>query len=241
LGLSPNTTFEVTINGNTTNASSTKGGVLTFVDGGSGSRQISIGGGIVPPDPTFEDVPFSHPYHDYIEAIYQAGYVAGCSAEPLKYCPEGTMNRGESAVFVERGIHGAGYLPPQPSEPVFADVPLWEWFAKWANGLWVDGFTAGCGTNPLIYCPLQPHSKAEGAVFFLRMMHGSDYQPPAPSGIFVDVDVGMWYAKWVEAAWDAGIAEPCLTAPELRYCPDDPLTRALGAYMMAKAKGLAIP
>jgi hypothetical protein len=58
-----------------------------------------------------------------------------------------------------------------------SDVPLWEWFAKWANGLWEDGYTAGCGTNPLMCCPQQEHTRVEGTVFFLRMMHGADYGP----------------------------------------------------------------
>jgi hypothetical protein len=132
---------------------------------------------------TFLDVPFSHWAHDYIETLYQSGYVSGCSNDPLLYCPEATMTRAESAVFVERGIHGAGFLPSHS-----------EWFAKWATGLWDDGFTAGCGTDPLIYCPLQGHTRAEGSVFFLRMMHGSDYVPPDPGGIFADVSSEMWYA-----------------------------------------------
>ena len=101
------------------------------------------------PTPTFVDVPLDHWAYDYIEILYQQGYVAGCSSDPLMYCPEGTMTRGESAVFVERGIHGAGYTAPTPSAQIFDDVPLNEWFAKWAVGLWEDGYTAGCGTNPL--------------------------------------------------------------------------------------------
>ncbi|NIM96186.1 MAG: hypothetical protein GTO18_21010 [Anaerolineales bacterium] len=192
------------------------------------------------PNSTFVDVPQSHWAYDYIEALSSAGYIAGCNTNPPEYCPEKTMNRAESAVFVERGFHGAGYLPQQPNGTLFDDVSLGEWYAKWANGLWEDGYTAGCGTNPLIYCPLQPHARAEGAVFFLRMMYGADYQPPAPTGVFADVGLEWWYAKWVEAAWAAGIAEPCATSPDLRYCPDEPLTRAVGAYMMVKAKGLSI-
>jgi hypothetical protein len=65
----------------------------------------------VPPAVTFADVPADHWAYQYIEALYREGYIAGCSAEPLLYCPQATMTRAESAVFVERGIHGAGYLP----------------------------------------------------------------------------------------------------------------------------------
>lgn len=192
-------------------------------------------------DATFTDVPFDHPYHDHIEALYQEGYVAGCNADPLLYCPDQIMNRAESAVFVERGVHGAETLPDQPTERVFADVPLYEWFAKWSMALWDDGYTEGCGTDPLIYCPLQEHTRTEGCVFFLRMLHGVDYVPPDPQGIFTDVSLDWWGAKWIEAAYNAGIITACETDPELKFCPDDGLTRGLAAYMMVQAKDVPLP
>jgi hypothetical protein len=83
------------------------------------------------------------------------------------------MNRAESAVFIERGIHNSNYTPSQPANQEFDDVSLSEWYAKWADGLWDDGFTAGCGTDPLVYCPMQEHSRTEGTVFFLRMLNGA--------------------------------------------------------------------
>jgi hypothetical protein len=191
--------------------------------------------------PTFVDVPSNHWAHDYIELLYQDGYIAGCSTSPLMYCPDKVMTRAESAVFVERGIHGADFLPGDPSSQVFGDVPLWEWFAKWASGLWQDGYTSGCGTDPLVYCPLQEHTRAEGTVFFLRMLYGNEYQPPDPSGLFTDVPVNSWSAKWVEAAFSAGLIPACETSPELIFCPEDPLDRAMAAYMMVQAKGLNVP
>jgi hypothetical protein len=191
--------------------------------------------------PTFVDVPFDHWAHETIELLYQEGYVAGCSLDPLMYCPDITMTRAESAVFVERGIHGADYLPDQPTENIFADIPIGEWYAKWTIALWEDGYTAGCGTDPLVYCPLQGHTRAEGSVFFLRMMNGADYVPPEPAGLFADVPIEAWYADWAEAAYDAGIIPACETEPDLLFCPDDPLDRATAAYMMVQAKGLKIP
>lgn len=192
-------------------------------------------------DHTFNDVPVDHWAYEYIEILYQNGYIAGCSSDPPLYCPEDTMTRAESAVFVERGIHSADFLPKDPTEQIFADVPLNEWFSKWSAGLWHDGFTAGCGVNPIIYCPLQEHTIAEGSVFYLRMLHGQSFNPPNPTGIFIDVPINEWYAGWIEAAYTAEILLPCETEPELRACPQDPLTRAMGAYMMVNAKGLSMP
>jgi hypothetical protein len=151
------------------------------------------------------------------------------------------MNRAESAVFIVRGVHGADFLPPDPTELIFDDVPLIEWYAKWSTQLLRDGYTAGCGTNPLIYCPLQEHTIAEGSVFYLRMLHGTAYEPEPSTGIFVDVPVEAWYARWMEQAYQEGILLPCQTEPELRACPLDGLDRAMGAYMMVQAKGLQVP
>lgn len=190
--------------------------------------------------PTFQDVPADHWAYFYIEALYQAGYIAGCSTNPLLYCPDEAMTRGESAVFVERGIHGEGYLPENPASQVFGDVPLNEWFAKWAHGMWVDGYTVGCGTNPLVYCPLEPHTREEGTVFFLRMLYGTEYVPPDPTGIFVDVALEKWGAKWIEAAYFAGLIPACESSPDLKFCPTDPLDRAMAAYMIVQAKGLQL-
>ena len=193
------------------------------------------------PDPTFADVPVDHWAHHEIELLYEQGYIAGCRTDPLLYCPDAAMSRAESAVFVERGVHGAGYLAPDPLTKVFDDVALSEWFAKWAVGLWEDGYTAGCGTDPLIYCPVQEHTRTEGTVFFLRMLHGPSYVPPDPTGLFADVNAGYWGAKWIEAAYNARLIPACENSPDLLFCPDDPLDRAMAAYMMVQAKGLDVP
>jgi hypothetical protein len=186
----------------------------------------------------FGDVPYDHWAYDYIVALFNAGYISGCSEEPHLYCPADSMTRGEGAVFVERGIHYAGYMPADPTEQIFADVPLYMWYAKWASALWDDGYTAGCGTDPLIYCPELYHTRAEGCVFYLRMLHGYDYLPPDPTEqIFADVALDSWYAKWVYDAYDAELILPCQTEPELLFCPDDDLIRDMAAYMMVQAKG----
>jgi hypothetical protein len=93
----------------------------------------------------------------------------------------------------------------------------------------------------LVYCPLQEHTRTEGTVFFLRMLNGAGYVPPDPTGIFADVPVDYWGAKWIEAAYNAGLITACETSPQLKFCPDDSLDRAMAAYMMVQAKGLNIP
>ena len=117
-------------------------------------------------------------------------------------------------VFVDRGENGADFQPTDPAVPPFADVPLSEWFAKWINELKESGFTSGCGTNDQgedIFCPFDIHTRAEAAVFFYRMVNGSEVVPPSPdpnrSFKYDDVatDDSFWYNKWIYAAYDEGI------------------------------------
>ncbi len=132
------------------------------------------------------------------------------------------------------------HTPANPSIQIFDDVTRESWAAKWATALWDLQYTAGCSTDPILYCPDRGHTRAEGAVFYLRMMNGPDYQPPQPHGIFSDVPVSMWYARWIEQASAAGIYPGCATQPQLSACPDEPLTRAMAAYMMVQAKGIPL-
>jgi len=171
-------------------------------------------------------------------AIYDAGFVVGCSLDPPLYCPDSILNRAESAVFVLRGAYGAIPDPPYapPSTPTFTDVDPAYWGYGWIESMWTDGFTAGCSVDPAMYCPLQQHTRAEGSVFFLRVKNGAAYEPADPTGIFDDVSLAAWYAGWVEAAYNQGILPECGTDP-LRFCPDDSLDRSWTAYMMVQAKG----
>jgi hypothetical protein len=60
-----------------------------------------------PATPTFDDVPATHPFFVFIEALAAAGITSGCSANPPLYCPENFITRGEAAVFFSRslGLH----------------------------------------------------------------------------------------------------------------------------------------
>ena len=184
-------------------------------------------------------MPYSHWARADIEALYDAGYVAGCSTSPRLYCPDRILTRAESAVFILRGTHGAISSPPpprRPRRPSPMSTPR-SGASAGSRACSPKGYTAGCGTDPLVYCPLRDHSRAEGSVFFLRIKHGVAYTPPTPSGVFTDVDSAAWYAGWVEAAYADGLLPACSTTP-LQFCPEDPLDRSWAAYMMVRAKGL---
>lgn len=65
----------------------------------------------------------------------------------------------------------------------------------------------GCSTNPLEYCPEEPVTRAEMAVFLLRAMHGSSYSPPAVTGMFSDVPAIFWAVAWIEQLYSEGITQ----------------------------------
>ena len=56
---------------------------------------------------TFSDVPTTHPFFQFIEALAASGITAGCSASPPQFCPDAPLTRGQMAVFLSRalGLH----------------------------------------------------------------------------------------------------------------------------------------
>jgi hypothetical protein len=198
--------------------------------------------------PFFIDVSNEHWAFEDIKTLFDNGYVEGCSLEPLAFCPEKGMTRDEASVLVVRGTEGADYYPPDPDEQVFADVFLNIWHARWITKLAEGGYTDGCGVNgggDPIFCPYRSHTRAEATVFFLRMLFGSDFIPLLENTdrVFVYDDVpvdeeGLWYPKWVYAAYDAGLVDGCEdenNQGDLLFRPEDEITRAEAACMMARA------
>ncbi len=111
----------------------------------------------------FTDVPADYWAAAWIEQLFADGITAGCGTN--LYCPEDVVTRDQMAIFLLRAEHGATYTPP-PAAGVFADVPIDYWAAAWIEQLASEGITAGCGGGN--YCPAQPVTRAEMAVFLVR-------------------------------------------------------------------------
>jgi len=56
------------------------------------------------PNGMFSDLSPSDPFTPFIEQLYSDGITSGCSASPLKYCPQAFVTRGEMAVFLDRAF-----------------------------------------------------------------------------------------------------------------------------------------
>jgi len=57
-----------------------------------------------PATATFNDVPTSHPFFQYIEALAASGITGGCQASPPLYCPSSPVTRGQMAVFLAKAL-----------------------------------------------------------------------------------------------------------------------------------------
>jgi hypothetical protein len=183
--------------------------------------------------PTFGDVSTSYWSWGFIERLYNAGVTGGCSTNPLKYCPETNVTRGQMAVFLLKGMYGKDYVAPDATGTVFNDVPVTHMFAKWIEQLAAEGITGGCGGGN--YCPNSPVTREQMAVFLLVAKHGTGYTPPVATGVFSDVPAANAYAPWIEQLAAEGITGGCGGG---KYCPKLVVNRAQMAVFLVKAFSL---
>jgi len=183
----------------------------------------------------FSDAPPNHWAFDWIETIYQVGLTGGCSSDPPWFCPEDSVTRGETAVFLEKGIQGVGFKPPDEI-PTFEDT-IGHWSEDWIEALYNDGLTSGCSQDPLLFCPEDGTTRAEMAVFLLKAKHGSTYTPPpASGGSFPDI-LGHWAEAWIEQLVSEGITSGY---PDGTFKPDRTVTRAEMAVFLVNAFGIPL-
>jgi hypothetical protein len=55
-----------------------------------------------PPAATFNDVPTSHPFFQFVEALATSGITAGCGGGD--FCPDAPLTRGQMAVFLAKAL-----------------------------------------------------------------------------------------------------------------------------------------
>jgi len=127
------------------------------------------------------------------------------------------------------------------SDPTFNDVGVSHWALPFIERLASSGITAGCGNNN--YCPDDPVTRAQMAVFLVRGTHINDSPilntftgiiPPAATGdFFVDVSVTDFAADFIEQLFVEGITSGCGND---KYCPNTTVTRDQMAVFLLRAK-----
>ena len=152
----------------------------------------------------FPDVACPSLFADWIEDLASEGITAGCGGGD--YCPLSPITREQMAVFLLKTEHGSSFTPPACTG-VFTDVPCSSLFAPWIEALASEGVTAGCGGGN--FCPATAVTRAQMAVFLLKIEHGSSYVPPACTPLFGDVLCPSLFADWIEELFAEGITAGC--------------------------------
>ena len=184
-------------------------------------------------DGSFADVPRTSLFASMIERLYHSSITAGCGVSPLVYCPAASVTRAQMAVFLERGMRGATYVPPAATG-MFGDVPASSPFAPWIEQLAHDGVTAGCGGGN--FCPQSPVTRAQMAVFLTKARHPVACTYPATGTVFTDVPPGYWAGGFIEQLWHEGVTGGCGAG---LFCPETAITRQQMAAFLVR--GFRLP
>ena len=146
----------------------------------AGYIERSVHGAFTPPPVytgIFTDVFFGDYNADYIQGLYNDQITGGCQfpGNPLKFCPNDLITRGQMAVFIERGKYGSDYVPPDCTG-YFTDVTcpptVINPFGNWIEQLYNDDITVGCDSpgDPGYpkYCPDDAVPNQQMAVFIVK-------------------------------------------------------------------------
>ena len=180
----------------------------------------------------FLDVTESHPFNVWVNRLVRNEITVGVGGG--NYGVTQNTLRQQMAVFLLKAKYGICYVPPPCTVQVFPDVPCSSGFAPWINELVAQGITGGCaGGN---YCPTNPVNRQQMAVFLLKTLEGSSYDPPAcTAATFTDVPCSNPFSKWIYELVARNITAGCGGG---LYCPLTNANRGQMATFVVKTFGL---
>ena len=120
---------------------------------------------------------------------------------------------------------------PQAFFADFLDAPTGSLFHDDIEAIFRDGITAGCGDGS--YCGGAAVTRAQMAVFLLKVEHGPSYVPPPCQGVFPDVACPSMFADWIEQFAAEEITAGCGGG---LFCPQGSLPRQNAAVLLLKAE-----
>ena len=123
----------------------------------------------------FADVDAGHWTAPHIERFAELGVTQGCAAEPLRYCPDEAVTRGQMAAFLVRALE----LVEAPSAG-FADT-AGHYFETDIDKLAQARITLGCASQPRRYCPNQDVTRGQMATFIARALGLTPPPEPQPA------------------------------------------------------------
>ena len=215
------------------------GGVYTVtVTAGSGARAPTATTTLT----VLDDIA-GHQFSDEIVWLAEQGITRDCAAyaycptgpvtrdcAAYAYCPTGPVTRAQMASLLARALD----LETPQQQAGFADVDPAGMHSANIEALYAAQITAGCSQQPLRYCGDDPVTRAQMASFLARAL---DLEAPQQQAGFADVDPAGAHSANIEALHAAQITAGCSQQP-LRYCGDDPVTRAQMAAFLYRARHL---
>jgi hypothetical protein len=159
---------------------------------------------------------------DFINTLYYSGITGGCG--PNNYCPDNPVTRAQMAVFIISAL-GETSSTAEINE-YFDDVA--EPYAAFINRMRELGIAAGCG--PRAYCPNEPLTRAQMAVFIIVAMGDAGSGVPYNTN-FEDIEDDV-YAGFINRMNELGITGGC---GGRNYCPGSSTNRAMMAVFLTTA------
>jgi hypothetical protein len=184
----------------------------------------------------FTDVPPSAYYFDAVNLLKQKNITSGCSA--TMFCPTGDVTRAEMAIFIVRSVYNGSDSFPYSTTPYFTDVTPTDFGFAWIQRMYELGITSGCG--PQLFCPNGTVTRAEMAIFIIRMRYGAYTTFDYPStAYFTDVPPSAFGFEWIQRMREDNITSGCTATT---YCPDDPVIRGdMAIFLMRGAFNELLP
>ena len=111
----------------------------------------------------FEDVDADEWWAPYVERLTELDVTSGCSSEPALFCPQDSVIRAQIAAFLVRAFELDAAQPAG-----FDDVDAESVHATSIDALYAAGITAGCSSEPALFCPQNSVTRAQKAAFLHR-------------------------------------------------------------------------
>ncbi|MGE5277432.1 MAG: S-layer homology domain-containing protein, partial [Acidobacteriota bacterium] len=152
---------------------------------------------------SFLDVPRSQPFYKKIETLMHSGITLGCS--DADYCPNGSVTRGQMAIFIAKGIAGTPALIPtsglvgaKPYNCVsggvsaFSDVLPTDIYCKHVHYIAAQNVTLGCTATK--YCPGDAVTRLQMSAFIAKAIVAPGGGPAVPLAYGPDPVTGFSYS-----------------------------------------------
>ena len=131
------------------------------------------------PSGRFNDVPPDAWYAPHVERIAELRITVGCNPNGTDYCPQNPVTRSQMALYLAQAFE----LPPADiEEPTFEDVDAGHYAYQAIEAIKAANITAGCKTDPPLYCSTRHVTRAQMAAFLSRALEPSDQSAPSRPG-----------------------------------------------------------